>query len=181
MAGTRAPLRSGQLLPFLLGTRVRWLSRVAPGGGRPSPGGSVRATGAQGWVRRRWGRPSTPEVGPEAGSGHTEVPVTRLAEASRASSGHQQGPNREVEAQQTAPAGALSGQPSRGQRESKERAWWGAARGDPPGARDTRTRRTCCSLLPLSPNHSHHQDDLPVPAPQRLRVFQDVLGDDDTK
>lgn len=50
-----------------------------------------------------------------------------------------------------------------------------------PRCSDTRTRRTCCSLLPLGPNHSHHQDDLPVPAPAAAEVFQDVLGDDDTK
>lgn len=50
----------------------------------------------------------------------------------------------------------------------------GGQRG-PPGAWNARTP------LPLSPSHGRHQDDLPVPAQQQLRVFQDVLGDDDSK
>lgn len=50
--------------PFLLGTRVHWLSRVAPGEADPARRRLSQSHRGQGWVRRRWGRPSTPEVGP---------------------------------------------------------------------------------------------------------------------
>ena len=76
------------------------------------------------------------------------------------------------------PQGLLSGQPSRGQRENKGRVWWGAARGDP---QVLGTRLICRALLPLSPSRGRHQHDLPVPAPQRLRAFQGVCGDQDMK
>lgn len=80
-------------------------------------------------------------LGPKLVLATQRPPVTRLVEASGASSGH---PGLCLR-------GVLSGQPFHGQRENKGRVWWGAARGDP---QVLGTRLICRAPPPLSPSRA---------------------------